>query len=190
MGRRDLAVEELKRAEELDPLALNIAGGIGRYGKQYDLVLEHARKMLELYPDNPVPYIDLGRAYRLKGMYPEAIAAYQKARDLSGAEPTDALIGLGYTYAVWGKRAEALKILGELKTQSKRRYISPSSVAEIYAGLGEKDEAFDWLQRALTDHDIRLLLVAKGPEWASLRSDPRYAELLTRMGLPQQAASR
>jgi TolB-like protein/DNA-binding winged helix-turn-helix (wHTH) protein/Flp pilus assembly protein TadD len=185
MGRRDLAVEELKRAEELDPLALNISGGVGRYGKRYDLMLEHARKMLELYPDNPTAYISLGRAYNLKGMYPDAIAAYKKARDLSGGDPTDALIGLGYTYAVWGERAEALKILGELKAQSKRRYISPSSIARIYVGLGEKDEAFDWLQKAVTGHDIRLLLVARGPEWASLRSDPRYPELLNRIGLPQ-----
>jgi tetratricopeptide (TPR) repeat protein len=184
MGRRDLAVEELKRAEELDPLALNISGGGGRYGKQYDLMLEHARKMLELYPDNPRPYISLGRAYRLKGMYPDAIAAYKKARDWSGGDPTDALIGLGYTYAVWGERAEALKILGELKAQSKRRYISPSSIAKIYVGLGEKDEAFDWLQKAVTDHDIQLLLVARDEEWASLRSDPRYPELLNRIGLP------
>ena len=186
MGRRDLAVEELKRAEQLDPLALNIAGGSGRYGKQYDLMLEHARKMLELYPDNPRPYIDLGRAYRLKGMYPDAIAAYQKARDLSGGDPTDGgLMGLGYTYAVWGERAEALKILGELKAQSKRRYVSPSSIAMIYVGLGEKDEAFDWLQKAVTDHDITLLRVSRAEEWASLRSDPRYPELLNRIGLPQ-----
>src|SRR5215469_419498 len=184
MGQQDLAVEELKRAEQLDPISLQISGSSGRYGKQYDLMLEHARKMLELYPDNPIPYMHLGRAYALQGMYPEAIAAWQKARDLSGGDPTDALIGLGYTYAVWGKRAEALKILGELKAQSKRRYVSPSSIALIYLGMGEKDDAFDWLQKALTDHDIRLLLVSKGPEWASLRSDPRYTELLTRMGLP------
>jgi len=185
MGRQDLAVEELKRAEELDPLALNISGGPGRYGKQYDSMLDHARKMLELYPDNPIPYISLGRVYCQKGMYPNSIAAYQKARDLSGADPTDALFGLGYTYAVWGKRAEALKILAELKAQSKRRYISPSSIARIYVGLGEKDRAFDWLQKAVTDHDIRLLQVKNSEAWASLRSDPRFPELLNRIGLPQ-----
>jgi TolB-like protein/Flp pilus assembly protein TadD len=183
MGRQDLAVEELKRAEELDPISLVISGGSGRYGQQYDLMLEHARKMLELYPDNPIPYMSLGRTYCLKGMYPDAIAAYQKARDLSGGDP--ALIGLGYTYAVWGKRAEALKILGEVKAQSKRRYISPSKIALIYVGLGEKDLAFDWLQKAVTDHSILLAGLKTDEEWASLRSDPRYGELLNRIGLPQ-----
>jgi TolB-like protein/DNA-binding winged helix-turn-helix (wHTH) protein/Flp pilus assembly protein TadD len=185
MGRQDLAVAELKRAEELDPISLGISGGSGRYDKRYDLMLEHARKMLELYPDNPIPYMSLGRTYRLKGMYPDSVAAYQKARDLSEGDPTGALIGLGYTYAVWGKRTEALKVVGELKALSKRRYVSPSSIAMIYVGLGEKDEAFDWLQNGVTDHSILLSQLTTNQEWASLRSDPRYRELLNRIGLPQ-----
>jgi TolB-like protein/DNA-binding winged helix-turn-helix (wHTH) protein/Flp pilus assembly protein TadD len=183
MGRRDFAVEELKRAEQLDPISLMISGGNGRYGKQYDLILEDARKKLELYPNNPIPYISLGRAYALKGMYPDSIAAYQKARDLSGGD--SALIGLGYTYAVWGKRTEALQILAELKAQSKRRYISPSDIAMVYAGLGEKDLAFDWLQKAVTDHSIPLPELKTNEQWVSLRSDPRYRELLSRIGLAQ-----
>ena len=92
---------------------------------------------------------------------------------------------MGYTYAVCGKRAEALKILEELKALSRRRYVSPSSIALIYVGLGEKDLAFDWLQKAVTDHDIPLPPLRTGEEWASLRSDPRYGELLNRIGLPQ-----
>jgi TolB-like protein/DNA-binding winged helix-turn-helix (wHTH) protein/Tfp pilus assembly protein PilF len=185
MGRQDLAVEELKRAEELEPLSLVIAGGSGRYGKQYDLMLENARKKLELYPNDPRSYLGLGRVYRLKGMYPEAIGAYQKSRDLSGGDTIGALTGLGYTYAVWGKRAEALKTLEELKAQSKRRYVSPYSIATVYAGLGEKDLAFYWLQKSVTEHNIFLPGLKTGEEWASLRSDQRYRELLNRIGLPQ-----
>jgi tetratricopeptide (TPR) repeat protein len=185
MGRQDSAVEELKRAEQLDPLSLQISGGAGRYGKQYDLMLEHARKQLELYPNDPAPYMGLGRAYALKGMYRDAIEAYQKARDLSGGDPSDALIGLGYTYAVRGKRAEALKTLGELKALSKRRYVSPSGIAVVYVGLGEKDLAFDWLHKSVTDREIMLARLQTSEDWASLRSDPRYRELLNRIGLPQ-----
>jgi TolB-like protein/Tfp pilus assembly protein PilF len=185
MGRQDLAVEELKRAEQLDPISLQIAGGSGRYGKQYDLMLEHARKQLELYPNDPVPYMGLGRVYALKGMYREAIAAYQKARDLSGRNPTDALIRLGYTYAACGKRTEALKTLEELTELSKRGYVSPAGIAMIYAGLGENDLAFDWLQKAVTDHAVPLPYLKTNEEWARLRSDPRYHELLNRIGVPQ-----
>jgi tetratricopeptide (TPR) repeat protein len=184
MGRQDAAIEELKRAQELDPLSLVIASGGGRYGKQYDSMIENNQKKLELDPNSPGAYMGLGRAYVLKGMFGDAIAAYEKARDLSGSSP-GALTGLGYTYAVWGKRAEAFKILGELKALSKRRYVSPSNIAKVYVGLGEKDLAFDWLQKAVTDHSIPLPQLMTEEELASLRSDPRYGELLNRIGLPQ-----
>jgi TolB-like protein/DNA-binding winged helix-turn-helix (wHTH) protein/Flp pilus assembly protein TadD len=184
MGRQDAAIEELKRAQELDPLSLEIASGSGRYGKQYDLIIEKNQKKLELDPNFPGAYMELGRAYALKGMYRDAIAAYEKARDLSGGAP-GALTGLGYTYAVCGKRAEALEILGELKALSKRKYVSPSSLALIYVGLGEKDLAFDWLEKAVTDHSIPLPQLETVEEWASLRPDPRYRELLNRTGLRQ-----
>jgi TolB-like protein/DNA-binding winged helix-turn-helix (wHTH) protein/Tfp pilus assembly protein PilF len=184
MGRQDSAVEELKRAQELDPLSLVIAAGTGRYGDQYDLMIESNRKKLELDPNFPGAYMELGRAYALKGMYRDAIAAYQKARDLSGGAP-DALTGLGYTYGVWGKRAEALKTLGELKALSNSRYVSPYDIALVYVGLGENDLAFDWLQKAVADRSIPLTGLKAAKELASLRSDPRYRELLNRIGLPQ-----
>jgi TolB-like protein/Flp pilus assembly protein TadD len=183
MGRRDSAVEELKRAEKLDPLSLMISGGSGRYGEQYDLIIESSRKKLELDPNNFRPYMQLGWAYAQKGMYREAIAAYQKARGFSDEVP-NVLSGLGYTYGIWGKRAEALKILRELKALSKRRYVSPQNIALVYVGLGEKDLAFDWLQNAVTEHSMNLPSLRNEKEWASVRSDPRYAELLRRIGLP------
>lgn len=183
MGRRDSAVEELKRAEELEPLS-HFAGGSGRYGQQYDLIIEHARKELELDPSFFRAYSALGSAYGLKGMYRDSIAAYQKARDLSGGSP-GVLSGMGYTYAVWGKRAEAVKILEELKELSKHKYVSPYHIAKVYVGLGEKDLAFAWLQKAVADRSIPLPGLKTYEELASLRSDPRYTELLNRIGLPQ-----
>jgi TolB-like protein/DNA-binding winged helix-turn-helix (wHTH) protein/Flp pilus assembly protein TadD len=183
MGRQDSAIEELKRAQELDPVSLVIAGGSGRYGKQYDLIIENNRKKLELDPNFPGAYTGLGRAYALKGMYREAIAAYQKARDLSGEAP-NVLSGLGYTYGICDKRAEAVRILGELKGLSKHKYVSPYYIAKVYVGLGEKDLAFDWLQKAVADHSIPLPGLKTAEELASLRFDPRYAELLRRIGLP------
>jgi TolB-like protein/DNA-binding winged helix-turn-helix (wHTH) protein/Flp pilus assembly protein TadD len=183
IGRQDLAIEELKRAQELDPLSLDIAAGSGRYGEQYDLIIENNQKKLELDPNFPHAYMRLGRAYALKGMYRDAIAAYQKARDLSGEAP-GALCGLGYTYGISGKRAEALRVLGELKGLSKSKYVSPYYIAKVYVGLGEKDLAFDWLQKAVLDHSIPLPELRTEEELASLRSDPRYRELERRIGLP------
>ncbi|HWC18000.1 MAG TPA: winged helix-turn-helix domain-containing protein [Terriglobales bacterium] len=183
MGRQNSAVEELKRAEELEPLS-HFSGGSGRYGKQYDLIIEHARKELELDPSFFRAYSALGGAYALKGMYRDSIAAYQKARDLSGGSP-GVLGGMGYTYAVWGRRAEALKILEELKELSKQKFVSPYYIAKVYVGLGEKDLAFSWLQKAVADRSIPLPGLKTDEELSSLRSDPRYHELLNRIGLPQ-----
>src|SRR5262249_32331188 len=142
LGRQNW-VAEVKRAGELDPLSLVNAGGLGTIESgQYDLSIEIQRKKLELDPNYPNAYLALGRAYRLKGMYPEAIANIQKAVDLSGGTP-QFLSALGYTYGVWGKRNEALKILHQLILLSKRRYVSPYNLARVYLGLGEKDRAFD-----------------------------------------------
>jgi TolB-like protein/Tfp pilus assembly protein PilF len=183
MGRQDLAVEELKRAEELEPLS-HFSGGSGRYGQQYDLIIEHARKELELDPSFFRAYSTLGEVYALRGMYQDSVAAYQKALDLSGGSP-NVLAGLGYTYAVWGKRSEALKNLRELKELSKHKYVRPYAIATIYVGLGEKDLALAWLQKAVADRSIPLPFLKTDEEFASLRSDPRYRELLNRIGLPQ-----
>lgn len=183
LGRQELAVEELKRAEELEPLS-HFSGGSGRYGRQYDLIIEHARKELELDPSFFRAYSTLGEAYALKGMYQDSVAAYQKALDLSGGSP-NVLAGLGYTYAVWGKRSEALKNLRELKELSKHKYVRPYNIALIYVGLGEKDGAFAWLQKAAADRSIPLPGLKMDEELASLRSDLRYQELLDRIGLPQ-----
>src|SRR5215510_12744467 len=130
LGRQNW-VAEVKRAGELDPLSLVNAGGLGTIESgQYDLSIEIQRKKLELDPNYPNAYLALGRAYRLKGMYPEAIANIQKAVDLSGGTP-QFLSALGYTYGVWGKRNEALKILHQLILLSKRRYVLPYDIARV-----------------------------------------------------------
>ncbi|HXM23720.1 MAG TPA: winged helix-turn-helix domain-containing protein [Terriglobales bacterium] len=184
MGRQNSAMAEIKRAQELDPLGLMIGGGSGQYGTQYDLMIESNRRKLELDANFAGAYLGLGRAYALKGMYQDAIAAFQKGLDLSGGAP-HYLSFLGYTYGVWGKRNEARKILLQLNQLSKRRYVSPYEIGLVYIGLGEKDMAFDWLQKAVADRSIPLVPLKAGEEMASLRSDPRYAELLSRIGLPQ-----
>jgi TolB-like protein/DNA-binding winged helix-turn-helix (wHTH) protein/Flp pilus assembly protein TadD len=186
MGRKNWP-DEVKRAGELDPLSLVNAGG-GWYieSGQYDLALELTRKRLELYPNAAVLYAALGRVYARKQMYQEAITNTQKSVTLSGGEPRF-LSALGYTYAIAGKRNEALGILRQLTLLSKSRYVSPFEIASIYAGLDQKDLAFNWLQKAVAEHspDVVFLKTTTLQEMDSLRSDPRYAGLERLVGLPQ-----
>jgi TolB-like protein len=186
LGRQNWGAEA-KLAGELDPLSrVNAWGFWYLYSGQYDLFLETTRKKLELDPNNPnnarIYNRALARVYTLKGMYPEAIAILQKTVDL-GEAPL-ALSALGYTYAVSGKRNEALKTLHQLTLLSNRRKVSPYDIARVYVGLGEKDRAFDWLQKSEAEHSIDIGDLRMSKEMESIRSDPRYAELLRRRGLP------
>jgi len=117
-------------------------------------------------------------------MYEEAIVQIEKGVELSGEEP-GALSALGYTYAVSGEPDKALKIVQQLTVLSTHRYVGPFEIAFIYVGLGEKDRAFDWLQKAVADRSILDAVIGRRrKEWDSLRSDPRYGELIRRIGLP------
>ena len=135
-------------------------------------------------PNSGFAHWALGNVYVNKGMYEEAIAEYKVAIPLSGDSP-DELASLGYAYALSGRRREARAVLGELKGRSRRRYISPTVIAFLHAGLGEKDEAFAWLDRAVEGRDFILVFLKVDPTFDRLRADPRFASLLRRVGLPR-----
>jgi tetratricopeptide (TPR) repeat protein len=184
MGRQQEAVSEAKRAQRLAPLSLNINVQVARmlyFAREYDEAIEQCRKTLEIEPNYGGAHLFLGRAYKQKGMYREALAEIERARDLLGGSAEVSSL-IGYTYAVSGQRAEALKILQELQGQSKQRYVSPYHMAIVYAGLGEQDKAFSWLEKAYEDREGRMTLLKFVPEFDSLRSDPRYADLVRRVG--------
>jgi tetratricopeptide (TPR) repeat protein len=125
----------------------------------------------------------LGEVYERNGQFPEAITAFQKARQL---ENNPLILGkLGRVYARSGKRAEALKLVDELKELSKRQYVSSNFIAEIHAGLGERDKAFEWLKKSFEERSIGILFLKNDPLWDDLRSDPRFTDLVRRIGLPQ-----
>jgi TolB-like protein/DNA-binding winged helix-turn-helix (wHTH) protein/Tfp pilus assembly protein PilF len=184
MGRQNWAAE-VKRAHELDPLSLVIAGGAWYANSgRYDLWIDNLRKKLELDPKFALGYSQLGGVYMQKGMYPEAIAQFQKGVKLSDGAPDD-LSTLGYAYGMSGKRREALKIVQQLSLLSKRRYVSPYEVAMIYVGLREKDLAFDWLQKVMADRYYKLVWLKYERRMDPIRSDPRYDELIRQVGLPE-----
>jgi tetratricopeptide (TPR) repeat protein len=123
----------------------------------------------------------LGQAYQQKGMMDEAIREFQEAVSLSGRNPVY-LGGLGQAYALAAKRREAMGVLEELKKQSRQRYVAARAIAEVYIGLGERDQAFFWLGKAIEERDGWLVHFRGDPRYDPLRSDPRFADLLRRIG--------
>jgi eukaryotic-like serine/threonine-protein kinase len=185
MGRSDEAIAEIKRAQELEPLSLNTNAVVGvhfYFARQYDQAIEQCQKTLDLDPNFAQAHLFLGWAYVQKARYEEAIAAAKKASSLS---PSDlrTVSALGHAYAVSGQTSEAVNILDQLKELSRQRYISPHDMAIIYTGLGEKEQAFAWLDKAYADRSWPLPLLKFDPRFDSLRSDPRFADLVRRIGL-------
>jgi hypothetical protein len=119
-------------------------------------------------------------------MYSEAIAGFKKAIPLTAAsEGTLSTAGLGHVYAVTGQKSEARALIDELKQQSEKEYVPGVSIALIYAGLGEKDQAFAWLEKGYEPRAFQLQWINLDPRWDSLRSDSRFQDLMRRMGFPK-----
>lgn len=187
MGCLPEAVAEAKRVLALDPLSFPFKRDLAEAlycARQYDQTIAQCLQMIEMDPNYPMTRLYLGRAYEQKGMYQEAIAELMQSVALSEHNPVD-MGSLGHVYAVSARRGEAHKMLAQLQELSKQRYVPATSMAVIYAGLGEKDRAFESLQKAFDEHDVGLvaLYLKASPFWDSLRSDARFAELLRRMGL-------
>jgi TolB-like protein/Flp pilus assembly protein TadD len=187
MGRQDEAFTEIKRAHERDPASLLVNWVLGEllhYARQHDQAIEQLVRTLNMDPNILPVQVFLGRAYEQKEMYREAIEEFQRAVALSG-DDLRVIANLGHAYAVSGKRKKAQRVLAELQGQLKRCYISPFQIAIIYVGLGEKDQAFEWLEKAYDDRSVWMVFLKVDPRLDSLRSDHRFADLLLRMRLPQ-----
>ncbi len=189
MGRHEEALAENERAEKLEPLSLTIISNFGWIlynARQYDQAIERCRKALEMDPNFALAHIYLGRAYLGKGMYAEAVAEFEKSSPLfvTGNKRSPEL---GYVYAVAGKRSDALKELDQYKKRWKRTGLPgfPYYVAVTYVGLGETDQAFAWLQKAYEENYPWLIFLKVEPRLDPLRSDPRFQDLVRRIGLPQ-----
>lgn len=184
MGRFDDALENVRRAHELDPVSLEKIAGMGDvfyYQRDYDQAMAHYQKALEMDPNSGFAHWALGNVYVRKRMYAQAIEEYHKSIPLSGDSP-DEPASLAWAYALSGNPREARRLLDELKERSKRRYVSPTVIAFIYTALGEKDEAFAWLDKAYDGRDFMLVLLQVDPTFDPLRSDPRFKLLLQRVG--------
>jgi serine/threonine protein kinase/tetratricopeptide (TPR) repeat protein len=184
-GRLAEYLVEMKRARDLDPLSPMINVDLDLYyfySRDYDRAIEALKKTQILFPDFHPAHTFLASSYAQKGMYPEAIAEYQKALTLSKGH-SRVLAALGFTYAISGDEASARKVLSQLEAIARERNVSPYRYVLVYSGLRDKDQAFKWLEEAYAQRDIMLIYINVTPFSDPLRQDPRFAELVQRMGL-------
>ena len=187
MGRADEAMAESQRARQLDPLSPIISVQVCNLYMlkgEFDSAIEECKKVLDLDPNFPRAHDLLGWAYLKQGRQQEALAEMQKAVEASGRASQE-LGYLGYGYAATGNPAGAMSILRELEERYGKRESPGMFLAAVYAGLGDKDQAFAWLERDFQSRSGALVYITYFPVYDTLRDDPRYADLLRRMGLQQ-----
>ena len=183
LGRANEGIAVMKRAQEIDPLSVVIQADLAwafYFMREYDQAVEQHLKAIEMDPSFAPAHNQLGQVYQQKGLLAEAIREIQIAMRLFGnsSDATTAMEALACTYGLLGKQDEARKIIVLLKRVPAKNSVS---IAAIYAGLGDKDQAFDWLERAYKERIPTMLDVKINPVWDSLRPDPRYGDLLRRM---------
>jgi adenylate cyclase len=187
LGRSNEALGEAKRALELDPVSPVINHILAEelyYARRFDEAIEQCLKTLEMDPSFSPTRSLLGRLYLAKGMYREALPEIEKYVELNRGTPL-ALMVLAYAHARSGEESQALRLVGELRALAKQRYVSSYLFAVVYAGLGDKDQAFALLEKAYEERSGLLPYLKVNPTWDPLRSDPRFADLMRRVGLPQ-----
>jgi TolB-like protein/DNA-binding winged helix-turn-helix (wHTH) protein len=183
LGRSDEATVQINRAMELDPanpVPRCWAAWIAFLSRKYDLAITESGSL----PEPDCKFITTGLSYAQKRMYPEAIASLQEGVARSGRQPIELGV-LAQTYGAIGRKREAQKIISELKERSRHHYVFPSVFANAYLGLGEKDQALTYLERAYEEQDPWLFYLKVWPPLDPLRSEPRFQALLRRVNLPQ-----
>ncbi len=182
-GRNEEAIAEFKRALEIDPFCVACSGLLGRtyqFARRYQESEDQLRKTLEMNANFWPTYVWLGVTLALKKEYPEAIEELRKAGNVT-QEPFSTI---AYVHAISGQREEGRKELNQLLEVSKHQYVRGSLVARVYVGLGEKEKAIDWLERADEERDFELMFIKVDPVYDSLRGEARFQDLVRKIGLP------
>jgi TolB-like protein/DNA-binding winged helix-turn-helix (wHTH) protein/Tfp pilus assembly protein PilF len=187
-GRIAEALAEMAKVRELDPIRSESFSGkafINYHLRNYKALVEICREFVAHNSNNWLAHLWLGVGYQGSGQTREAISEYQKAIELSQSD-SDPTAGLAHAYATTGRKAEALKILREWQRQSETSYVSPYMIATVYAGLGEKDKAFEFLEKAYQERSSDLPYFLRADlRMDSLRSDQRFQDLMHRMNFPK-----
>jgi TolB-like protein/tetratricopeptide (TPR) repeat protein len=184
--RFDESIAEMRRAEELDPLSAIIGTNLGdmlRIARRYDEAIAQYKRVLAHDPNFAYAYLALGRVYGIKGMYPEAIAETRKAIELKFGPSAKGSLGMWLARS--GNREEALNLLTELKQESTGNYVQNDNFADIYIGLGDKQEALNYLEKHMMARAETANAFAVDPELDDVRAEPRFKEMLKRLNLPE-----
>jgi tetratricopeptide (TPR) repeat protein len=184
-GRFAEAVTELRAALAIDPhspFMHQALGWVYYMARDYEQSIECHRRVLELDAQFALGHLSFGRPLAQQGLHTEAIAELKRAVELSGGSPL-MLAGLGAAYALGGRERKARETLAELTDIAKQRYVSAYQVALIHCALGELEEAFQWLEKTLAEQDAWLIWARVEPQLDPLRDDPRFTQLLQRVGL-------
>jgi DNA-binding winged helix-turn-helix (wHTH) protein/TolB-like protein/Flp pilus assembly protein TadD len=187
MGRTQPALSELQRARELDPLSLPINVGVAwahYFARDNDKAMDHSLRNLELADTFWPSRLVLGWAYEQKGRHAEAEQEFTRALELSEGS-TLPLASLGHLYAVTGKREKAREVLAQLDRRARDRYVSAYFRAAIYTGLGDRERALAWLEKAYEERAYWLISIKVNPWFDPLRSEPRFQRVQERIGFPQ-----
>ena len=186
-GRKEQALAEAEKASELDPLSPVVGANLAKIlqeAGQNDKAIEQAKKTLDLEPDSAVTHAVLGVVYQDKRMYAEAITEYKRALQLGGP-PGEVRGLLGYAYAVSGNRTDAEKIIAELKALWPRHTHAALDLAVVFSGLGDKENALYWLEKAQEMHVSDLIGIRQDSHFVEVRSDPRFQALVQRADGPK-----
>ena len=185
-GRASDAFREIQLARQRDSLSLPINSDLGfhyYYTRHYDEAVKQLKFVLEMNKDFAPAHLWLGRTYQELGRFDDALAEFRQVEERLREWPVS-IAARGFVAGVAGRANEALKILAELKRLADRKFVTPYGVALVYAGLGENDAAFVWLNKAFEERSHWLVWLRLDPRWNGLRPDPRFAELVSRMRFP------
>jgi len=188
-GRFTEAVTEIRKAQQLDPASLitnSFVCFVYMHAREYDSAIKECRRILELDHDFVPAHDWLADSYVFTNRYDEAVVEFKKALDESG-NANYFLTALAMTYALKGDQEQARKILGELKLRANHIYVSPYGLADIYIGLGDKEQALAMLNQAVQEHSSDLVFLASAPEFDRLRDEPRFTAMIARIGFPESA---
>lgn len=187
LARHDEALAEARRARELDPLTLitlALEGQFLFYAGRDDEAIARLRKTIEAEPNFWIAHNNLGRVYIRREMFPEAIVELRKAKELSSGS-TEPITQLGYALAKSGKRDHALATLEELQSLAAKKFVPSYSFAMIHNGLGEKEEALKLLEKSFQEREVQITFIKIDTRWDELRANPRFQDLMRRVGLQQ-----
>jgi adenylate cyclase len=191
MGRHDEALAQIREARALDPVSHitnALLGVVYFWAHRFDEAIDQLQKTLVLYPESAVAHEYLGWCYEQKRMYGEAVEEYLKEKAVHGVSKEE-LSMLGQVFAKSGMKGLIRVELKSTMAESKDQYVKPFEIAQLYARLGENDRALQWLEKVYQERGHDLIFMKVDPRVDSLRSDPRFQDLLRRMNLPVDSAS-